>query len=160
MPVHNLPVGLKILELGNTGLSDASIIRLPRQLETLTLDTTNLTGACVIHLPATLKVFCTSGDSILFDDNVSNLPRTLIELKLDKYFDNELTDIGVGRLPQGLRVLKLADYRNLITDAGISQLPRNLEHLKLNENQQLTNACIPCLPRNLHSLRLNAVYQI
>ena len=66
----------------------------------------------------------------------------------------ELTNVGVGHLPQGLQYLDLS-YGILLTDEGVRRLPKNLLSLNICSNRRFTDACAQYLPKNLTELNLS-----
>ena len=105
-------------------------------------------------LPNTLTVLSLPKDKMLTDDDLCNLPASLISLNLQCNTQITDVDVGVRRLPRSLTYLNLSCNYN-ITDAGLRDLPRSLTYLDLGRNNNLTDAGVQDLPRSLTSLYLN-----
>lgn len=147
---EQLPGDLTHLAVNLDNENCLNIFKYTPKLIYLELKYTNLPRGCIQALPSTLRHLISWNTFNFTNNDLINLPKTLIELVID--MSQKITDDGIRFLPRGLKKLSLK-YNNL-TDKCIVDLPPYLTHLSLQRNKNLTDQMMHLLPSTLIYLDL------
>jgi hypothetical protein len=167
--IKALPQTLEELSMNRSWHFDKSHYELlPRDLKRLSITgiQTDIQPSLNVDLPPNLENFSLDSQTIIKDDLIAKLPRTLKHLTLGSQTYNYVTPNGLKNLPENLLSLNMSFEKNAFPVDGPWNLPQNLRELTIRSDgtpfsRDLTSGprmvlgnMINYLPPNIQTLNL------